>query len=214
MKNIPLQQPFISSYYKGYYGITNRSWRRLGLKFLDVDKGILDNNHIISVFSDCKGLPVPNRIVTLYLIWAQVRVFSNMLAKREDTLLVQYTFGIPAEILYDRLTDRMLTKHNDVYMGDRLSPKFTKAPVPWLLNVVKRTIKDSIYDMYRYEHDKKAGRPVRLRSPSKKVLLDKCTLPFGVREAEEVSDLMGYSDDNSPWAEMERLNTGKSLWEN
>ena len=206
---------FIASYYQGYYGITNRSWRRLGLRFMDVDKGVLDDSHVIKVFEECSGDPVPSRLAALYLLWAQVRVFSTFVSLRKDMLLTKFTFGIHAEVLYDRLTDRMLTKHKDVLTpGGKLSPKFSKAPIPWMLNIVKRTIKDSIYDMYRFEHDKKAGRPVRLRSPARKVLMDRNTTKMENFSVCELSDAQGYSQENSPWAEMERLNTGVPLWEN
>ena len=206
-------QVLISEYYRGYFTASDRKWRRLGLRYTDVSKGLLDAQHIVEVFEECAEDPVPSRIAALYLIWAQVHVLRAMLIKTTSAL-TPYTYGIHAEILYDRLTDRMLKKHQDVLTeGGRLSPKFTKAPVPWLLNVVKRTIQDSMYDMYRFEHDAKAGREVRLRAPGRKVILDRNIYKTAPADMLELSDANGYSLENSPWAEMERLNTGVPLWE-
>lgn len=207
------EQILISQYYKGYFEASDRKWRRLGLRYTDIRAGLIDENHVIEVFEACSKDPVPSRLAALYLMWAQVQVFRSMAAKA-DSSLTPYTYGIHAEILYDRLTDRMLTKHKSVLTSSgSLSQKFTKAPVPWLLNVVRRTIKDSVYDMYRFEHDARAGREVRLRAPGRKVLMDRHLCNMAPPDINELSDAGGYTHENSPWAEMERLNTGVPLWE-
>lgn len=212
-----IEQVLISHYYQPYFDYSDRKWRRLGLRYTDIKTGTLDDAHIAQVFEECSKDSVPSRLASLYLIWAQVRVIRGIITRSHNPtqLLIPFTYGIHAEILYDRLTDRMLTKHKSVITEKGvLSNKFTKSPVAWILNVVRRTIQDSIYDMYRYEHDKRKGCEVRLRAPGRKVLLDNHVSKKPPQDMVEIMELKGYTEEDSPWAEMERLNTGTPLWEN
>lgn len=189
----------IAYFYRDYFYMSNRRWRMRGLKFTDLRKGTLDLTAMERAFEECKEAPMPSRLVTFYLIYAQVCTIKRMMfgEKSRGTHLFN---GIHAQEIYDRLTFKSLGFHKRVLEQDLTFKKtFTVNPATCLINMTTRCIKDVLYDLYRFDIEstnKKKG--ARMRPMDMRASMARCTQYCSTRDLESWMDTIGIDPFEGP----------------
>lgn len=182
----------IAYFYRDYFYMSNRRWRMRGLKFTDLRKGTLDLLAMEKAFEGCKEALMPSRLVTFYLLYAQVCTIKRMMfgEKSRGTHLFN---GIHAQEIYDRLTFKSLGFHKRVLEQDGSFKKtFTVNPATCIINMTTRCIKDVLYDLYRFDIEsstKKKG--ARMRPMDMRAMLARCTQYCSTRDLESWMDTIG-----------------------
>lgn len=148
----------IAYFYGNFFYMSNRRWKMRGLKFTDLKRGTLDLAFMEKAFADCKDAPMPSRLVTFYLIYAQVCTIKRMMfgEKSRGTHLFN---GIHAQEIYDRLTFKSLGFHKRVLNSNgSFKSTFTMNPATCIINMTTRCIKDVLYDLYRFDFESSKGK--------------------------------------------------------
>lgn len=182
----------ISYFYRDYFYMSNRRWRMRGLKFTDLKSGTLDLAFMEKAFEDCKDAPMPSRLVTFYLIYAQVCTIKRMMfgEKSRGTHLFN---GIHAQEIYDRLTIKSLGFHKRVLNPNgSFKSTFTMNPATCIINMTTRCIKDVLYDLYRYDFESSKGKKTAWpRSLDMRVKMMNSTSYCNTRDLEAWMDTIG-----------------------
>ena len=130
----------IAFFYRDFFYMSNRRWRMRGLKFTDLRSGTLDLVAMEKAFEECKSDPMPSRLVTFYLIYAQVCTIKRMMFG-ENARGSHMFRGINAQEVYDKLTLKCLGFHKKVQGQDgSFKNTFTVNPATCILNMTARCI--------------------------------------------------------------------------
>ena len=160
--------------------------------FTDLKKGTLDLTAMESAFEECKNDPMPSRLVTFYLLYAQVCTIKRMMFGEKAH--GSYTFrGVNTQEIYDRLTFKCLSFHKRVLEQDGSFKKtFTVNPATCIINMTTRCIKDVIYDLHRFDIETAKGKKgPKIKSIFKRAALARNSQFCNTRDLESWMDTIG-----------------------
>lgn len=133
----------MTDFYGKYWSLTNRQWRNLGLRFKNIDKGVLDNKFV----ADC--LLEGGDTVGYLMLYIQVTYLKRELHKGNRILCSM----LMPEIIYDMFTLRSVNIRKYVIDNNgKLKKKVAINPTAHLQNCINRWLKQLMCELYPKKH--------------------------------------------------------------
>lgn len=130
-------------YYGKYWSLTNRQWRNLGLRFKNLDKGVLDNSFVADCLMEC------GNTFGYLMLYIQITYLKRELLKGNRIL----TDMLMPEIIYDRFTLNSVKISRYIYDSDgNLKKKVLINPTAHLQNCVNVWLKQLMCELYPKNH--------------------------------------------------------------